>query len=300
MKLKKTRLLAYLALVGNIFIWGLALPIVKKGFQAGLTPTNFLLGRFFLATLFSLPIVIYLWFKTPNFKKHVHIKNILKIIPLELLGTFLALFLLYQGLNRTSAIESSLISITWPILVTLGGVIFLKEKEEKHEVNGLILALIGTVLLVGEPLVRNNGFSGTVTGNLLVLGQNLCMAAYFLLAKKHYVGINKWFVTHISFWVGLVSFYIYSLLTQQTIMLPTAGWPIIATFYMGVFGSILGLTLYLIGQDKIEASEASLFTYLQPIFSVPAAILLLSESVSVLNIISIVIIIFGVYSAEKR
>jgi drug/metabolite transporter (DMT)-like permease len=298
--MSRKRTLAYLALIGNTFIWGLALPIVKKGFESGFTPTNFLLGRFLLATIFSLPIVIYLWFKNPNFKKHVHVKNILKIIPLELLGTFIALFLLYQGLNRTSAIESSLIAITWPILVTLGGVLFFKEKEEKHERNGLILALVGTVLLVGEPLVRNHGFTGTVAGNLLVLGQNLCMAAYFLLAKKHYVGINKWLVTHISFWVGLISFGAVSLISNQPFVWVTGFWPTTAVVYMGVFGSILGLTLYLIGQERIEASEASLFTYLQPIFSVPTAIILLSESVSILNIISIIIIIFGVYLAEKR
>lgn len=300
MKLTKTRRLAYLALLGNTLVWGLALPIVKKGFEAGLTPTSFLLGRFFLATLFSLPIVIYLFLKDPKFKKHIHIKNILKIVPLELLGTFLALFLLYQGLNRTSAIESSLIAITWPILVILGGIFFFKEKEQKHEVKGTILALIGTLFLVGEPLIRNNGFTGTVTGNLLVLGQNLCMAAYFLLAKKHYVGINKWLVTHISFWVGLISFGIIFLLSGQSFELVTGFWPTAAIVYMGIFGSIIGLTLYLIGQDKIEASEASLFTYLQPIFSVPAAILLLSESISILNFVSIVIIIFGVYLAEKR
>lgn len=298
--MSKKRVLAYLALLGNTLIWGLALPIVKKGFSEGLTPTNFLIGRFFLATIFSLPIVIYLEIKHKQIRKHFTLKNILKIIPLEILGTFLALFLLYQGLSRTTAIEVSLIAITWPVLVTLGGIFFFNEKEEKHELLGLILALIGTLLLVGEPLVRNHGFTGTITGNLLVLGQNLVIAAYYLLAKKHYSGLNKWLVTHISFWVGLVSFFLYSLFTQQEILLPTTGWSAIAIVYMGIFGSILGLTLYLIGQDKIEASEASLFTYLQPIFSVPIAIILLSESVSVLNIIALAIIVLGVYKAEKR
>ena len=300
MKLTKTRLIAYLALLGNTFVWGLALPIVKKGFDAGLTPNSFLIGRFFLATLFSFPIIIYLFLKDSKFKKQIHLKNILKIVPLEALGTFLALFLLYQGLNRTSAIESSLIAITWPILVILGGILFFKEKEQKHELKGTILALIGTLFLVGEPLVRNSGFTGTVTGNLLVLGQNVCMAAYFLLAKKHYVGINKWLVTNITFWVGLISFGAIALISGQPFQLATGFWPAAAIVYMGVFGSIIGLTLYLIGQDKIEASEASLFTYLQPIFSVPTAILLLSESISLLNIFSIAIIIFGVYIAEKR
>jgi drug/metabolite transporter (DMT)-like permease len=300
MKPKKARLLAYLFLLGNSFIWGLALPIVKKGFDQGLTPTTFLLGRFFLATIFSFPIVIYLFVKNPRFKKQLNFKNLLKIIPLELLGTFLALFLLYQGLNKTSAIESSLIAVTWPVLVTLGGVLFLKEKEEKHELLGLFLALIGTSLLIGEPLVRNHGFTGTLGGNLFILGQNVAIAAYYLLAKKYYKGLNKWLVTHVSFWVGLFSFGLLSLFSSQSFQIPSGFWSISAIIYMGIFGSILGLTLYLKAQDKIEASEASVFSYLQPVFSVPLAIILLKESASLLNLIALIIIIFGVYLTRKR
>ena len=296
----KKRLLAYLALLSNTFIWGLALPIVKKGFESGLTPTNFLLGRFLIAVVFSLPIVIYLEIKHKNIRKHFTFKNILKIIPLEILGTFLALYLLYQGLNKTSAMESSLIAVTWPILVTLGGVWFLKEKLEKHELLGLILALIGTTLLVGQPLFRNQGLTGTLAGNLLILAQNIAIAIYYLLAKKHYAGINKWLVTHISFWIGLICFGTIAFFTKQPPVLLPNFWSITAIIYMGVLGSIVGLTLYLFGQDKIEASEASLFTYLQPIFSVPAAMILLSESISTLNIIAIFVIIAGVYLAEKR
>ena len=300
MKLKKTRSLAYLALLGNTLVWGLALPIVKKGFESGLTPTNFLIGRFLLAIIFSLPIVIYLEVKHKKIRQHFTLKNILKIIPLEILGTFLALYLLYQGLDRTSAIESSLIAITWPVLVTLGGIMFFKEKEEKHEFTGLILAIIGTLILVGEPLIRNHGFVGTLTGNFYVLGQNFAIAAYYLLAKKHYKGINKWLITHISFWIGLVSFGAVALISNQPLVWTPGFWPTAAVVYMGIFGSIIGLTLYLIGQDKIEASEASLFTYLQPIFSIPMAIILLSESIHITEIIAVTIIIFGVYLAEKR
>lgn len=69
---------------------------------------------------------------------------------------------------------------------------------------------------------------------------------------------------------------------------------------MAIPGSILGLTLYLYGQDKIEASEASLFTYLQPAFAIPASILLLSESISLLELLATGIIITGVIIAEKH
>lgn len=296
----KKRLLAYLALLGNTLVWGLALPIVKKGFQNGLTPINFLVGRFLLAIIFSLPIIIYLIAKDKKVKNQLTVSNLFKIAVLELFGTFLALFLLYQGLNKTSSIESSLIAVTWPILVTIGGVLFFKEKEDRHEFTGLILALLGTGLLVVEPLARNHGFAGSLSGNLLVLAQNVIIAIYYLLAKKYYQDLNKWLITHISFWIGLISFSVYAYFSGQILHWQTGFWPAAAIIYMGVFGSVIGLTLYLIGQDKIEASEASLFTYLQPLFSVPLAVILLSESVSPLNIISIVIITIGVYLAEKR
>ncbi|MBU1200441.1 DMT family transporter, partial [Patescibacteria group bacterium] len=119
-------------------------------------------------------------------------------------------------------------------------------------------------------------------------------------AKKHYAGINKWLVTHISFWIGLICFGAVALLSGESLMWQPNFWSITAIIYMGVLGSILGLTLYLIGQDKIEASEASLFTYLQPIFAVPMAMILLSESIHLIEILAIAIIITGVYLAEKR
>ncbi len=74
----------------------------------------------------------------------------------------------------------------------------------------------------------------------------------------------------------------------------------LASVYMAIFGSIIGLTAYIKGQDGIEASEASLFTYLQPLVFIPAGILLLHETVHPLQIFAMALILFGVYIAEKR
>lgn len=289
----KARSTAYSALLGNVILWGLAFPIVKLGFNAGLSPTTFLLGRFLVAAVVSLPILALLrpktnWSKLPT------------IILLELVGTLGALYLLYQGLSRTSAVEASLIAVTWPIFVTLGGVWFLKEKEERHEAGGLVLAVFGTLLLVLGPLLKN-GLGGHTTGNLLILGQNLLIATYYLLAKKLYKGLNKWFVTSVSFWVGLIGFtFIYLLNPTPLTGFDPVSWPLVAILFMGIFGSVIALTLYLIGQDKIEASEAAVFTYLQPLIAVPAALLLLGESITFIEIIAITIVAAGVYLTEKR
>lgn len=300
----QSRYLGYLALLGNTILWGLAIPIVKKGFDGGLSPTFFLLSRFYLAILFSLPIVYALKNRT-NTKKTF--KQFLPVLLIEFLGNALALFFLYEGVKQTSAVESSLIASAWPIFTVLGGVFFLKEKEQKHEVLGLSLALVGTFLLVGRPLLTNHSSGSSLTGNFLVLAHDITTATYTLLAKRFYKSLNLWTVSHLSFWGGAVSFTTlfiiqgHSLSNQlNSIFLNPSPWPLLSILYMAIFGSIVGLTLYLIGQNKIEASEASLFTYLQPIIAIPASIFLLSETIQPLEILAIVITILGVYIAEKR
>lgn len=291
------RKLAYAALLGNMILWGLAIPIAKRGFADGLTPGAFLLGRYLLATLCSLPIIIALR-RQEDVKTTFSLKNLLTILSLEILGTVIALRLLYEGVARTTAVEASLIAVTWPILVTLGGIFFLKEREERHEILGLILAVVGTFLLVIKPLLHL-GSDGNVMGNLLIVGQNLTIAAYYLLAKKFYAHLNKWAVTHVSFWVGIIGFS-SSWQSLGTVMTAPSAWPLIAIVYMALAGSILGLTLYLIGQDKIEASEAALFTYLEPLVGIPASLLLLGESITLVEILGALVIALGVYLAERR
>ena len=304
-KISRNRLLAYLALLANTAIWGLAVPIVKKGFDHGLTPNTFLTSRMIIALFSSLPL-LYLFRNNKTFTKTLSLSNLTKIIPLEILGTVITLFLLYQGVLHTTSIQASLISITAPIFIVLGGIIFLKEKQEGHEWFGLFFTLIGTIILVINPLISGS-FNGFLTGNLLILSQNLTLAVYYLLSKKTYHHLNKLAIVHVSFWVGTIGFTTISLFQGLSplnsfisLLDPNNLWPLIAVLYMAIPGSLLALTLYLYGQDLIEASEASLFAYLQPIFAIPASVILLHESFTFIEVTATIILFLGVYIAEKR
>lgn len=291
----KKRLLAYFCLLTNVLLWGVALPIAKKGFDAGLSPTVFLFLRMLIAGLLSLPIVFLLRLKAPKFNQ------LIQIVALEIIGQVIALVFLYEGLKQTTSIEATLISSTWPLMATLGGILFLREKERKNELVGLIIAVCGTLFIVARPLLDQK-LNGHLTGNLYIFIYTLLNVAYFLLAKKMYTSLNKWLITFISFWTSTVGFGLI-LFTRSPLtldLLPLTFWPLVAIIYMAIFGSILGLTLYLIGQDKIEASEAALFTYLNPLVAIPASYLLLHESINPLDFIGIAIIVVGVILAQKR
>lgn len=302
---KRQRFLAYTALLGNVLCWGLAIPIVKLGFDNGLTPNSFLFARMILAGLLAIPVVALLR-RQSAVKKSFKLSNFLTIASIEAVGSVIALSALYLGLSRTSAVETTLISSTWPILLIFGGIIFFKEREQKSEVAGLLLALVGTFILVGRPILDGQ-INGHLSGNLLVFGYSLINTAYFLLAKRFYRGLNKWAVTFISFWVSTLGFGLImatqGLSPLQFLIFDLwnfSFWPLFAIAYMATAGSILGLSLYLYGQDQIEASEASLFSYLYPVVGIPASILILHETVGALDLAALAIIVTGILIAQKR
>jgi drug/metabolite transporter (DMT)-like permease len=297
---------AYFFLIVSTITWGAFLPIVKLGFNdSAITPFRYLLYRFILAAILISPVLWHYFKKIKN-----KWRTIRTIFLLEIIETSLALSCLYIGLSLTSALETNLIASSLPLFVIFGGIIFLKEKETKREWLGLIFAIFGTALITLEPLWRGGEqFSGSIWGNLLIIAHNILTAIYFILAKKHYKKIPKIFVSGISFLVGVITFGLLSLLEANFNLTALLGgvktdlssplvWGVI--IYAAVFGSIVGLTAYIYGQNEIEASEASLFTYLQPAIYVPLGYLLLRESVTILQIFALLIVIGGVYIAGRK
>ncbi|MBD3279580.1 MAG: EamA family transporter [Candidatus Pacebacteria bacterium] len=304
---KKTtvRLKSYFLLIINTLVWGASLIIVKPALEFT-SPFRYLFYRYIGAVVFSLPILWYYW---PKINQKT--QQILTISKIELVGTTLALSLLYFGLAKTSAIEASLLTTTAPIFAIVAGIALLKEREEKHEFFGLILAFCGTILLTVLPVL--NGFAQqqgiSLTGNLLIIGQNISTAVYFVWAKKAYRNLPKLFVTTISFYVGLTSFMILSFSEAEfsitklinQVSLDLQHWQVwLAGLYMALFGSIIGLTAYIKGQDGIEVSEASLFWYLQPLVYIPLGMFFLQETVNWLQGLALALILGGVILAEQR
>ena len=294
------RKLAYFLLLINTIVWGAAAPIVKPALSF-ITPEQFLFYRFLLASVLSFPIVIMLFRRSP-----LSPSELAKVVLLELVGTTLILWLTYQSLKLTSASEASIIYSTAPIFVTLSGILFLKERETKIEWIGLGLALFGTLVVTAEPFIRSPSliFSGSKLGNLLMLTQNIVWAGYLVAAKRFYRRRSKLLVTGVSLWVGAVSFFLLSLSAGNAfstisshLAIPSV---LFAIVYMAIFGSIIGATTYLVGQNLIEISEASSFTYLQPVVAIPLSVLWLKESLSPITVVGIVIIAMGVYLSEFK
>jgi drug/metabolite transporter (DMT)-like permease len=103
---------------------------------------------------------------------------------------------------------------------------------------------------------------------------------YFCIKSSYRVDFGVYLINQLKFYIADKAIY--------------------GVFYMAVFSGLIAYTLYNYGLSKIEATEASVFYYLQPVFGIPLGVFLLSERITLVFVISALLISIGVYFVEKR
>lgn len=288
----KSRRLAYISLIAAAFIWGIATPVIKYTLNF-ISVTSFLYFRFLIASLIV---------AVPLCKKIIKVKPTKKdwliYLFLGFLCTPLNLYLLFIGLEKTTSIDASLISITTPFLVAVGGALFLKENVNNKEKLGIGIAIFGTLVTIIQPLFENVSSVGNhVQGNLLVLLGTLVWVAFTLITKK-YRHLDPFLLSSISFIVGLFCLLPFVSLNTKYLILNTNAIP--GLLFMAIFSSVVAYSAHIYGLTKIEASEAEVFTYLQPLFAVPISVVFLHEIITIPFLLGAILIATGVFISSYK
>jgi len=303
------RIKAYLSLLLVSAIWGVASPVIKYTLNF-LSPYAFLFWRFLLTSAVFLPFFIHFVKSHP-----LKLNHLPKLAFLGFLGTPLTLILLFLGYEKTTSIDGIIISATAPIFIVLGGALFLKEKVTKLEKIGLVIALVGSLTTVAQPLLEGKALaSQNFEGNVLVFGSVLSWTAFTLLSKKEFPNYHPFVIAAFCFFIGLLTITPLFLFEQKS-PLPTLTSRPTSHFspsllinhpafpgilYMSLLSSVIAYTLYEYGLSLIEASEATLFAYLQPIFAAPLSFFWLNESISRAFLAGTSLIIIGIFLTEYK
>ena len=250
-----------------------------------------------------IPIVLVLKPKFPNSKREIVMLTIAGV-----LGSSVNLGLLFFGFDKSNVLDASIIGNTAPIFVIIGGVILLKEKVTKKEIIGVAVTFIGTLMVTIEPLF-SGGFSGSssTAGNILIIFANISWVFYIVITKKElHHKVDIMLMTTYMFVLGFITTLPFAIVETKGILnllLTISVAPLkahLGVWYMAVISGSLAYFLYQEGQKKIEASEATLFGYLSPLFAAPLAIFWLKETVTTPFIIGTAIVVLGVIIAEFR
>jgi len=294
----KTRAFVYLTIAS--LIWGFASVVIKLTFS-GFEPLLFLFYRFFFSAVIAIPFLV-----TGGLPRFKSLRDFLYIVVYGLFSTSAALLFLFEGLSRTTVLTLSIVTIIAPLMVMISGHFVFHEKISKRQKRGIILAFLGALCTVIEPIFSSSLSFGSVSGNLFLLGY-LVFDVVALLILKYLLRhrYSSLAITNFSFLIGFVSlipavFLIYSLgdLVQTVISTPVQYH--LGVIYMALFSGSIAYTLRGIGQKTVSIADASVFGYLVAVFSAIFALFILHETPTPLFLVGGVLITIGIVVTELR
>ncbi|MDQ5981319.1 MAG: hypothetical protein QG570_66 [Patescibacteria group bacterium] len=214
----RKKILAILSIISAVAIWGVATSIVKDTVQI-IPPYSFLFLRYLLSGIITIPLFFYLIAKV-KFDQ----KRIIKIVIASTLGYVLAISLYFIALTQTTSVNANLISSLTPLLLTVLAFLILRERIKGHQIEGLLIAFIGTFIIIIEPLLFRNASSElsrlAFLGNIILFLGVIADAFYNIYIKKYILTdrvITPFRLIIIGYVVALAVFTPLALVEQYSI-----------------------------------------------------------------------------------
>jgi drug/metabolite transporter (DMT)-like permease len=217
----------------------------------------------------------------------------------SLLGVVLNQLLFVKGLEMTTVVNATLLGTTIPIFALIVGVILGLDRLTYTKVLGVVLAAAGVIYLI-DPARAD--FSGSTTiGNLLIIANSICYAAYIAISKdmvKRYGALTviTWMFVFGSVITTPLGFYFVS---GPGLEAPTnAVW--LAVLYIILIPTVGAYYLNAWALARVEPSTVAVYIYLQPLIAAALAPFILGEQWNSRTWVAMVLIFAGVVVVTRR
>jgi len=226
-----------------------------------------------LRTLFSCSLAEYAWSAGAGF-----------------LNPFLYYLVLFQAYSRLLGQEALVLNYTWPIVLVLLSVFFLKQRLGPAVLAALVLSFAGVLLIATRGSFRSLRFSDPL-GVGLALGSSLIWASFWLLnVKDRRDAVLK---LCLNFFFGsLCSVAALGILEGFSLPVPAGG---AAVAYVGLFE--MGITFVLwMRAMKLAASTALIgnLVFLSPFVSLLLLHLIIGERLFASTFVGLALIVAGI------
>ncbi|RKF13488.1 DMT family transporter [Roseovarius spongiae] len=205
---------------------------------------------------------------------------------------------LYLGLNFVAmqTVEASLAAIiasTMPLLVALAGWLVFRERLAPLAVCGLIAGVVGVVIIMGS---RMSGGVDLYGVTLCVIGA-IALTVATLAVRGATSGGNFLMVVGLQMLVGSAALSVVAVATE-TIHIAWS-WELIAAFaYTTLVPGLAATLVWFLLVERIGATRAATFHFLNPFFGVAVAALILSEPLRIYDIIGVAVIMAGILAVQ--
>ncbi|MFB0544529.1 MAG: DMT family transporter [Asgard group archaeon] len=205
------------------------------------------------------------------------------------------------GVSLTFATNAALLTNLHPIWIAILANIFLNERISSRIVLGIAVAITGMLVVVTQGDLSLLVISPErFFGDFLVILSALAWAIQSLLARtygiKKYGGFKTMTLSAPFAIIVLVPFALILGDIRTLVSVSLIGWLAILHFSLIISG--VGYVLWYLILDRMEATQASVWLLIIPVYTIIFAFLLLSEPITISVVGGAVILLIGIYLVE--
>ncbi|CUH87134.1 putative inner membrane transporter YedA [Phaeobacter sp. CECT 5382] len=205
---------------------------------------------------------------------------------------------LYLGLNFVAMqwVEASLAAIiaaTMPLCVALASWVIFGDRLKPLGVLGLLAGVAGVALIMGTRISAGVDIFGIV---LCVIGV-LALTVATLALRGATSGGNFMMVVGLQMLIGSAILFVAAPLTEEIFVNPTLRLGL-AFAYTTLVPGLMATFIWVLLLNRIGAIRAATFHFLNPVFGVAVAWVLLGEKLGPLDIVGVAIVTFGILAVQ--
>lgn len=220
-----------------------------------------------------------------------------RLVLCALLGVVVNQLLFVNGLDRTTAVNASILSTTIPVFTAGFAVAAGLERWRASRFAGIGLALGGALLLVGAERLSAGG--GHATGNAMIVANCVSYALFLVLVRPLADRYRPMVLVALLFGAALPVVAPFGLVAWARFAPELAGRHVALLAFIVAVPTVGAYALVQLALERADASLAAAYIYLQPVFATAGAVALLGERPGARAAAAAAMVFAGVYVSTR-
>ncbi|MBQ3128951.1 MAG: EamA family transporter [Clostridia bacterium] len=214
------------------------------------------------------------------------IRNNLKYLLISGIALGFNWILLFEAYRYTTIAVATLCYYMAPVFVILLSPLVLKEKLTPTMAACSAVAILGAVLISGATAGEGKSFKGIIFGLIAAV-----LYCGIILTNKFIRNQSSTETTFLQLAISAIIMILYVSFTEKVSVADFDTKTIILVLVVGIIHTGIAYVLYFGSVQRIPAQTAAVFSYIDPVSSIILSAVLLSQKMSMLQIIGTVLIL---------